>query len=199
MRLKTVYIILILFSVNPLVAQMNKNQVVKNINTWYENNPNVYELSIDKDDAVVNVTRYHPKIEHEKNNLIRISYKGMKITLAFSKPLNVITTDKDSLQKYCSYLVIDHIYHDINSKGWTLYPRTPSSSLRGKGINFIKGGDSLSFTINWSINTVLGYKDSKACNEERAMMDSSVSEPCYVGVNKKLKLKINVIDVPFSK
>jgi hypothetical protein len=104
----------------------------------------------------------------------------MKITLAFSMPIDEITTHKDSLQKYYSYVGIDNIYIDFKCKGWAVHPETPSSSMRNKSVTFTKGGDSISLSIKLSIYTVMGNNNSKKCNKERGVMDSGISESCYV-------------------
>jgi hypothetical protein len=196
MKIKILTILLLSFSI--LNAQESKKTIVNNINSWYSKNPSKYSIEIKGDQASAQITRYHPERKEELDDLIRINYKGMRITLAFTKPLNVLTTNKDSLQKYFSYLSIDRIYNHIPSKGWDIYPKTPSNSLRGKGVTFTIGGDSISLNINWTTYTVFGYKDSEKCNNERAIMDGSVSESCYVSVEKKLPLEIQIIEVPID-
>ena len=192
MKINQNFLFFFFFSISSVAPQQSKSQMIENINTWYENHPDKYSLSLNGSTASAKVTRYHPERQDEKNDLIEISYKGMEITLAFSRPLDEISTHKDSLQKYFSYVAIDDIYNNIVSDGWDTYPRTPSSSL-SKGVHFNAGGDSISLTINWSIYTVLGYKDSKKCNNERGIMDSGISESCYVSVDKNLPLEI-IID-----
>ena len=190
MKLNLLFLILI--STTTTFAQQSKKQVKTNIENWYTNHPNKYVIDINKNVASAEITRYHPYRKDEKNDLIRIIYQGMKITLAFTKPINEITTHKDSLQKYYSYVGIDNIYIDIDSKGWDVHPETPSSSMRNKGVIFTKGGDSISLSIKWSIFTVMGYKDSKKCNNERSIMDVGISESCYVSVRKRLPLEISI-------
>lgn len=50
-------------------------------------------------------------------------------------------------------------------------------------------------TINWSTYTVMGYKDSKKCNDELGVEDGSVSDDCYVSVQKNLPLEIIITKV----
>lgn len=78
---------------------------------------------------------------------------------------------------------------------WNIYPRTPQSSLNGTGVIFTSGGESVSMTINWSTYTVMGYKDSKKCNDELGVEDGSVSDDCYVSVQKNLPLEIIITKV----
>jgi subtilisin family serine protease len=172
--------------------------VIKNINTWYDNHPKNYSFSINKSDASATVTRYHPKWKDEKNTLIRISNKEMNVTIAFTKSLDVISTHKDSLQKYFRYVSIDNIYNEIPATGWNIHPQTPLSSLRGKGVEFTAGGDSISLMINWSIYTVMGYKDTEKCHKEMAMMDMEIKDSCYVAVDKNVALEIIINDVPID-
>ena len=139
------------------------------------------------------------KEQNEKNDLIEVHYKGMKVTLKFDAPIEKITTRKDSLQKHFSYLSITNLYNEIPATSWHVYPKTPSSSLRGKGIEFTKGGESISIEIQWSIFAVTGYRDTKKCNQERAIADGSVSENCYVNVRKKLPLKLSFTNLSLKK
>ncbi|MGK0389179.1 MAG: hypothetical protein ACI94Y_001919 [Maribacter sp.] len=192
MKLQLIFILCLAFSFSAcaLLTQQPKSQIINNINTWYDSHPEKYSLIIKGKTASAKVSRYHPDRTDEKNDLIKISYKGMKVILKFTKPLDEISTDKDSLQKYISYLSLTNIYNEIPSKGWDVYPETPQSSLRGKGVEFTSGGDSISLNINWSIYTVMGYKNTKICTKERSISDSSISEKCYVAVNKRIPLEI---------
>jgi hypothetical protein len=47
-------------------AQQSKKQVKTNIETWYNNHPNKYVLSINKNEASPKITRYHPNRAEEK-------------------------------------------------------------------------------------------------------------------------------------
>lgn len=185
--------------ISPVFAQESKSTATKKINAWYNDHPDNYSISINNNNASAKVTRYHPKRKDEKNTLIQITYEGMKITLGFTKPLDVISTHLDSLQKYLSDVSVEYIYSDIECNGWNIHPETPSSSLRGKGVRFTAGGDSLSLSINWSTYTVMGYRDSEKCNEERGMMDIGISDSCYVTVDKILPLEILINQVPINK
>jgi len=198
MKLKIVILFLTLYSITPALAQYSKKQITKSINSWYESHPDEYNIYIRKNESNAKVTNYYPDKKDQKNNLIQMQYKGMKITLAFTKSLDSITTHKDSLQAYFSYVSLSNIYSTIRSKNWNIHPQTPSSSLRNKGVTFNNGGNALNFTINWSIYTIMGYRNSKGCNSERQIMDVGISEHCYVSVRKKLPLVISVIDVPLN-
>jgi hypothetical protein len=196
MTLKVKLIILLLLSTTPIFAQQSKKEVLKSINFWYDNHSSKYIISMDRDNAFGNSTRYHPERYNELNNLIEITYNQMTITLAFSKPLDSISMHKDSLQKYYSYVSLHNIYSNITHKGWDIHPRTPSSSLRHKGVKFTEGGDAISLTINWSLYAVIGYKNSKGCNEESEIMDMGISESCYVSIRKNLPLEIKINKIP---
>jgi hypothetical protein len=176
-------------------AQLSKKQVTTNINAWFDENPDSYIVEIKGGDAVAKITRYHPERPEDKDDIIKIGYKKMQIELKFKQPLAEITTHKDSLQKYFDYVSLNNIYNDISAKGWIIYPRTPLSALRGKGVTFLSGGESLSLKINWSIYAVFGYRDSKKCDNERSIADGSVSEPCYVSVRQRRELSVVVTNV----
>ena len=193
--MKQILTLLIIITTCTLFAQQPKKKVIESINTWYKNNPEKYTLSIKGEEATAVITRYYPKREGEKNDIIKVLYKGMKISLKFDKPFDQITTHKDSLQKYFSYVSLLNIYNDIPVKGWNVYPQTPSSSLRRKGVKFTSGGDVLGLIINWSTYTVMGYKDSAKCNDEQNIADASMSEGCYVSVRKRMKLEVVVSGV----
>jgi len=198
MIFKTIPLLFILYSSTSVLAQSSKKQITKSINAWYENHPSKYIISLNKNDAIAKITSYYPNRKNQKNDLIQMQYKGMKITLAFTKSLDSITTHKDSLQTYFSYVSLSNIYSTISSKKWNIHPQTPSSSLRNKGVTFNSGGNSLSYTINWSTYTIMGHRNSKSCNKERQMMDVGISESCYVSIRKKLPLVISVIEVPLN-
>tara|TARA_B100000795_G_C22758264_1_gene422449 strand:- start:61 stop:651 length:591 start_codon:yes stop_codon:yes gene_type:complete len=187
-----VFLILVTFTSK---AQISKNQVIKNINQWYLENPNKYSVNMLGEEATATITRYHPERPEEKNDLIEVAYKGMKVQLKFNQELEEITTHKDSLQKYFQYVSLENINHDIASKGWNISPLTPISSLRGKGVIFNFVDDSISFTINWSTYTVMGYKDSKKCRNQLSFEDGMVSEDCYVSVQKNLPFELIVSKV----
>lgn len=189
---KIILLFTILVFINPLFAQDTKQEVLEKINEWYVKHPKKYNLYINQNNATAKITRYHPERKEDKNNLIDISYKGMDITLAFSKPLHIIGTSKDSLQKYFNYVSLSRIYTTINSEQWDIYPKTPSSSLRANGVQFHSSRDALSATIHWSIYTVSGYKNSKECKEDRKIMDKGIKESCYIQVTKSLPIEIDI-------
>lgn len=198
MNLKLIISVVIFSATVTLFAQEQKEKVIDAINSWYEQHPNTYSIFINGNDGFAKETRYHPERIDEKNNLIEISYKGMKITLAFDKPFDSISTYKDSLNTHFKYVAISKIYNDISSIGWDIHPLTPSSSMRGKGVLFTGGGDALSLVINWSTYTIMGYKNIKKCNEEMNMMDMGISESCFVAVNKVLPLEIRINNMLIS-
>jgi len=181
------------------MAQLSKIQVAENIDNWYIDNPNQYSVEISGDAAQANITRYHPERADEKNDLIEINYKGMQIEMKFSKPLAEISTHKDSLQKYFSYVSFHNIYNEIEDDGWDVYPQTSQSSMNGEGVVFSQGGDPISLRINWSTYTVMGYKDSKKCHNELGIADGSVSDECYVSVRDELPLEVDVTDVKLTE
>lgn len=185
----TIWIVLASFMA---FAQLSKKQVTENINQWYDGNTEQYFVKIEGKEASAIITRYHPERPEEKNDLIEVFYKGMKVQLKFDQGLEKISTHKDSLQQHFQYLALTDIYNDIPAKGWDIYPQTPTSSLRGKGVIFNSGGDSISLTINWSLYIVMGYKDAKKCRDELSTSDGSVSEECYVSVRKNIPLSVLV-------
>ena len=178
-----------IFSFYPGSAQLLKSEIEHNINEWLNEHNEGYELILNKE-AEAKVTRYHPERENEKNDLIEVAYKGMKITIKFKKPFEEITLQKDSLQKYVDYLSIHNIFNDISAEGWDIYPSTALSALRGKGIEFTAGGKNIGFKITWEFFMVGGYKNSKKCHEELGIEDGSISDHCMVAVRKKLPLWI---------
>lgn len=188
--MKLILTAFILLSASTLFAQLSKKQVTKHINQWYDHNAEKYSVTIGGKEASAIITRYHPEQPEEKNDLIEISYLGMKVQLGFDKELEKISTHKDSLQKHFMYVALTNIYHEIPSSGWDIYPQTPTSSLRGKGVIFNSGGDSISLTIHWSSYTVMGYRNTQKCNDELSMADNPISEKCYVSVRKNIPLEV---------
>ena len=187
--------LVLLFFVYTSNAQLSKSKITKNIKNWQIENAEKYTLKLEGKQVSATITHYHPERPEEKNDLIEITYKGMKIQLKFAKPLKEITTHKDSLQKYVSYVALDKIYNNIPSSGWNVYPETPSSSLRGKGVVFTSENGTLSISIHWSIYAITGYKNSKKCNEEQEMQDIGLSEECYVHRAKKIPLEISITNI----
>jgi hypothetical protein len=175
-----------------LYTPLSKEKLTQNINHWYTSIGGKYTLEIKGSKANAKITRYHPERPEEKDDLIEITYKGMRMQLAFMKSIAEITTHKDSLQKYFNYISIDNIYNEIPTEGWEVYPRTPQSSLDREGVQFTGTGDALGLQVNWSTYTVMGYKKSKECQEELSMADNSISEGCYVSVRKTVPLEIVV-------
>ncbi|MFT5859957.1 MAG: hypothetical protein ACI865_002064 [Flavobacteriaceae bacterium] len=193
--MKTFLTSLLIISSLSSCAQLSKKQVTENIDNWYLEHSDYYAVELTGKDAVATITRYHPERPEEKNDLIAIDYRGMHIEMKFAKPIAEISTHKDSLQRYLTYVSLHNIYTEIADKGWPVYPRSPQSSLDATGVKFTKGGESISLTINWSTYTVMGYKDSKKCNNELGIADGSVSEECYVAIDKRLPLEVTVTDV----
>ncbi len=193
--MKFSYILLFICFTSGLHAQISKEKLTQNINAWCDENAKNYTVHVVGKDAAVKITRYHPERADEEDDILEILYEGMKITLMFDTPLSEITTHQDSLQNHFSYVAIHNIYNEIPSKGWNIYPRTPQSSLRGKGVNFTSHGNSLGIKINWSTFSVMGHKDSKKCNDELSMADGSISNHCYVSVRKSIPLEILISDI----
>ncbi|MBC8753142.1 hypothetical protein H2O64_00560 [Kordia sp. YSTF-M3] len=193
--MKLLLSLVLLFSLHTLNAQLSKSKITKNIHAWQTENAEKYVLKLQGTEVVTAITRYHPERPEEKNDLIEVTYKGMKIQLKFTKPLKETSTHSDSLQKYFSYVSFSKIYNNIPSNGWNVHPQTPSSSLRGKGVTFTSENGTLSISIHWSIYAITGYKDSKKCNEALAMADSSAPEECFVHVAKTLPLEVLITKV----
>lgn len=172
-------------------SELSKEALTQNINDWYASIGDEYRLELGSE-VTAKITRYHPERPEEKDDLIKITYKGMVIQLAFNKPLAEISTHKDSLEKYFSYISVDKIYNEISAEGWKAYPRTPQSSLRGEGVLFTGDEGVFGFQVNWSIYNVLCYSESKECKEALSMTDIPSSEACYVSIRKRIPLKIVV-------
>lgn len=178
--------------------ELTKKEVIQNIEAWYLEQGETYTLKLNAGNTKVAITRYHPDRPEEEDNMLKITHKGMTIDLLFNKPVKEILMHKDSLQKYVNYLSVDRIYNNIAAHGWEIYPETPQSSLRGTGIQFTGAGESLSFHVNWSTYTVMGYKESNNCKEEQERQDASVSEDCLVAVDKQLALEITALNLAFE-
>lgn len=171
-----------------------KKEVEARINKWYAAHPDKYSLTIGTD-AIASIEGYHPDTKDEPSNLIRVRWKGMLITMAFKMNVKDIPWNKASLQEQFSYIVLDNIYDDIEVNAWDIAPRTPQSSSE-KGVNFtlVENGQ-LSFTVDWEIYTVFGYSQTEDCKEALNIMDAPTPEPCYVGVDKRLPLHLDVYNL----
>lgn len=186
--------LLVLTSMACTFADISKTEAEKRIEKWYTEHPDVYEIDVKGNDAVAEITRYHTERPEEHDDLIQVNWKGMTITMSFSKPLSEIEKTAEAFQEHFWYVAIDDIYADIDVPGWEVYPRTPVSSNDDKKcVQFTEvTADHIAFELNWETYTVFGYSDSNKCQEELEIMDAGVSEECYVGVEKRLPLKINV-------
>jgi hypothetical protein len=91
-------------------VQVSKEKLTENINHWYTSIEGKYTLEIKGSKVNAKITRNHPERSEEKDDLIEITYKGMRMQLTFMKPIAEITTHKDSLQKYFNYISIDKIF-----------------------------------------------------------------------------------------
>ncbi len=173
---------------------ISKKEAEKRISAWYEKHAEGYSFSVPEEDADIKVTRYHPERAEEKNNLIQVHWLGMTITLAFDKPFDEIDQTSEGLQAAFLYVSVDDIYNSINTPGWNVYPRTPSSSNNKKDcVKFTKfENGEISFSLNWNIYTVFGYSTKEKCFKQRGIADGSVSEECMVEVRQKLPLEIKV-------
>lgn len=195
MKLSLSLVLLFLVSGCFLSPPTSKKKVEEKINSWYEAHPDAYSLTIEGDEAKVSIERYHPDNPAEKDDLIVVHWKEMKITLAFKKPLANIDWSVEGLQSQFNYVVLDDIYHDIEVNGWDIHPDTPQSSKQG-GVTFTEVKDgSLSFEIDWSTYTVFGYSESAKCQQELEIADKGLPEECYVGVRKNLPLKITTLEL----
>lgn len=187
--------VLLLFFAYSLNAQLSKKEITKNIHAWQAKNAEKYVLNLKGEEVAAKITRYHPERPKAQNDLIEVFYKGMKVQLKFEKPLQEISTHKDSLQKYFSYVSLNKIYNNIVSDGWNVYLETPSNSLRGKGVTFESENGVVSLSIHWTIYAITGYKNSKKCTEELEMEDSSAPEYCFVLVKKKIPLEVFITEI----
>ncbi len=170
----------------------SKGKVKKMIEGWYEAHPESYSLDVTGEEAVAKWERYHPEREDEKDNLIRVYWKDMKITLAFKKPLEDIYWSKDSLQSHFSYVTLDNIYTDLEAEGWEIAPVTPQSSAR-KGLTFSEFDEQqIAFEINWRTYTVRGDVQSEKCQKAAGVHDGSLPESCFISIQKSLPLHIKV-------
>ena len=182
-------IVYFILSLSLAACQTSRKDALNRINTWYKQHADGYNLQLS---GKAEITRYHPDQAEEKNDLMRISWKGMDITIAFKKPLSDFTWTSQSLQDNLSYYVIDDIYNDINLSGWKVYPETLSSSAT-HGLVFHKiENKTLRFSIDWEIYTVFGYAQSTYCQGQLQIADSSVPEDCFIGVDKRLPLHLDV-------
>lgn len=174
-------LLIVLFS-----CQLPKPEVKRRISEWYQKQGDSYDLTIT--DAIGKISRYHPERADEEDDLIVTKWKGMTVTLAFKKPMKDIKWTVESLQENLSFYVLDDIYHDIESDGWEIYPRTPISS-NSEGLRFTQvNKESISFKITWETYTVFGYSKTNACQEELEIADSTMPKECYVGLEKRLPL-----------
>lgn len=181
-------LLLIYFGSIFLGASFSKEEMITNIENWYHEHKNGYHLDL-KNKAKSTLTNYHPERPDELKNLIITTYKGMKITFAFNDHLQDSINNVNYLNNALRYYSIDNIYHEIPSSGWKISPNTPQSSNR-KGCKFSEENGKVTFDINWETFTVMGYRQTEACQKELGIADGSISENCMVYVRKKLPLKI---------
>jgi hypothetical protein len=196
--MKLIFTTFIICFASTLFAQMSKHEVLENINEWYNIDSVKYSLNLKGQEVAARVTKYHINQVDEKEDLIEVVYGSMNIILKFDKALSEVSMNQDSLQKYFSYISLSNIYHEIPSKGWVISPKTPQSTMRGKGVKFISNEGYLSLEINWSIYAVTGFKDNVKCNREAAMADSGMPEECYVVFKKKKGLEILISNIPLE-
>jgi hypothetical protein len=193
--IKVLSAFIFVFCSSMVCAQMSQKQVLENIDAWYAKHGDLYDLIIDGVKAKAVVTRYHPERPEEKNDIIEIEYKGMKVTLKFMKPLAEISTAADSLQKYFDYVSTHNIYTDIKTPGWPVYPKTGQSAMRGSGVQFSTNSENIDIVITWSVYTVFGYQQSQRCNEQLSISDGSVSDGCMAFRRKNIGLRITFQDL----
>lgn len=171
---------------------LTKTQVEANILKWYTSNENGYQIEIDNK-GLTEITRYHTERPEEPNTLIRVTYKGMEITMAFDTLAAPIIDSPTLLQSHLKYYSIDNIYHDIVSDGWDISPKTPQSS-NSKGLTFsFNDQQKVQFNIDWKIFTVMGYSLEEHCQKELGIADGSISEPCLVSVRQNLPINVSGI------
>jgi len=75
MKINQNFLFFFFFSISSVAPQQSKSQMIENINTWYENHPDKYSLSLNGSTASAKVTRYHPERQDEKNDLIEVTKK----------------------------------------------------------------------------------------------------------------------------
>lgn len=187
---------LLAFTILP--GAISKKEAQTRVKAWYKAHPKNYVVNIKDKQAKVKITRYHTDRPEEKDDLIRINWKGMVTTLTFSKPLREFEWSETSLQSEFMFVALDQIYTNIHTPGWQVYPRTPVSST-GEGVSF-KGStkNRLVVSIDWEMYTVFGYATNKKCQEELEIMDGTIPEECYVGIRKTLPLVVK-INLPLQK
>ncbi|MGB0523110.1 MAG: hypothetical protein ACPGJS_09125 [Flammeovirgaceae bacterium] len=189
---------LLIVSVILLACQTPKEEAETRIKQWYNKQAQGYSLVVQGTEAIATITRYHPERPTEKNDLIRITWKGMSITLAFKKPIQEIEWTESALEQNLSYYVVDDIYHNIDLKGWEVHPQTPQSST-SVGLEFTTVAEGkLAFSIDWETYAVFGYSQSAACQEQLEIADASLPEACYINVEQRIPLHIDV-DVSLTK
>jgi hypothetical protein len=135
-----------------------------------------------------------------EHRLIRVYWKEMIIELCFNKALGSFEWTEKSLKENLNYLSLSNIYSDIELDGWKVHPRTPMSALNdGEGITFKKvDGNRIVLEIDWETYSVFGYAQNSFCQGQLQIADSSMPKECYVGVEKRLPLKI-LVEVEVEK
>lgn len=171
-------------------SSITKSSAEKRVAEWYEATGAQYKLDIK--DVPATITRFDPENPNAGRNEIRVTWKGMVITLSFSKPIDIANLTTESLAETFSYVSVDDVFAEIETPGWKLRPSTPSSSHE-EGVQFQEvTGEHLRFTVDWETYAVVGYSNKEACQEQLKIADNSLSKDCIVNVEKRLPLHLQV-------
>ena len=169
---------------------ISKEKMQAEIENWYSKNEKGY--AIEATAATAKISRYHPERADEKDELLQIDWYGMNVTIAFKKPIADISWQKDSLQAYFNYIVVDNIQNRIASAGWSVYPILPVSSYsEGFLINSAEAG-AIDFSFSAEIFAVRADRDNEKCKEERAIPDKSIDADCFVQVEKNIAFRLEM-------
>ncbi len=172
---------------------ISKVEVEKRIKAWYNSHTVSYDLRLNDKSVKATMERYHPERPDERNDLIVVRWKGMRITLKFNEAIADMERSKIKFQEQFSYVVLDDIYSNIVTPGWKIHPRSPQSSKKG-GVTFTTvSANQIAFELDWEIYTVFSYRNSARCNEAMGIHDGTMPENCYAGVEQKLPIHF-VID-----
>lgn len=171
-------------------SSISKAKAEERVAKWYEATGAQYKLDIKDVPAVI--TAFDAQNPNDGRNEIALTWKGMAVTLAFSKPIDKANITKEFLDENFTYITIDNIFAEIDTPGWKLNPRTPVSSNE-EGVKFQEVADGhLRFTVDWETYTILGYSNKQACQEQLNIADNSISKDCYVTVEKRVPLHLQV-------
>ena len=171
-------------------SSISKAKAEERVAKWYEATGAQYKLDIKDVPAVITV--FDPQNPNDGRNEIALTWKGMAVTLAFGKPIDKATVTKEFLDENFTYITVDNVFAEIDTPGWKLNPKTPASS-NDEGVHFQEVADGhLRFTVDWETYSFFGYSSKEACQEQLKIADNSISEDCYVAVEKRVPLHLQV-------